>query len=271
MSAPVPLTLNPPVLDAHADPDERVHELRLYAKRLRAMTQLLRPASRERDQLCALALEARDAARELAPGRDALVLHQTMLALAARARSDDNRRRLEALAGAFSPSAERVSPEQLVGLLARLEAVWMQLQSRAEGLGEEGCLRGLQRSYRRVLKLQSRVTRGDSPERFHRWRRWCKYLQYQLQMLGVSRSEPEYRNWAQLGRLLGERHDLHNALQALAGVGEGCDPLALSAARRLIGSRDARLRELSLALSAGLCDCPAEAFGEHWRARLMVS
>lgn len=264
-----PLSLQPPLLDAIGDPHECVHELRVYAKRLRALAQLLRPASGEREVLRALAAQARDAARSLAAARDALVLHRSLQALAARARSPAVRQRLEALAARFpAPAGDAVAPAQLEALLAKLMSVQRQLEPHRCGGDELAAQRGLRRSYRKARRWQQRAQARDCPEACHRWRRWAKYLQYQLVMLGASKDDPEYRQWVQLGRCLGERHDLHNALQALEGLGGKGGGGAVAAARRLLRSRDERLRRQSAELARAAFALSPGEFAQHWAGRL---
>lgn len=224
----------PPRIGLITSADERVHEVRLYAKRLRALIHLL---AERNDHSRELAESIKLQGRRLASPRDEVVMYQTLLSLCGSARSAINRDGLMALAEAYRPSAD---PERIDALAADTCAELARLHAMVER--ELGLCVAPEKAILRAYKKARRCWRASNNQdiaNLHCCRRWCKYLQYQFVMLGIAKSDQRYRSWAEVGSLLGERHDIHNALRVLASNNSQSSRLARQRLRR----RELRLAE----------------------------
>jgi len=200
--------------------EERVHDVRSRLKKARAVLRLVRaqggPAARpaRRDDRW-----MRDVGRTLAPGREALVVPQTLQGLRRSSGKSKQAADLRRLIDATETAARR----QLSGpALARIERA---LGSAATALrahrsrlsthrlGHPGriLVDGLVASYRHARRTHTRLPPESSPELFHHWRTQVKRLDYQLRLL--RRIAPAV--WRELGGpldelgdRLGEAHDL---------------------------------------------------------------
>ena len=199
---------------------EGVHAVRVGTKRVRAIWQLHKATAN-----AALAKRAigrlRVAARTLAGLRDDHVLMELLLELSSAASVDNSSELDQARARLTTPPADHaISPDVQPGFLNALIADsedWLA----ALPVDDEDLLRlGLHRSFAKTSDLGRKALRDRQPEEMHRWRRWVKYLRYQLEPLAT----PErasisafYFELKQLGSVLGKRNDLHNLRQAFEG------------------------------------------------------
>jgi CHAD domain-containing protein len=202
------------------NPEERVHDLRVALKKMRALLRLIRTeipreAFRREDLLL------KRAAGRLAPHRDAAVIQQTLnkalrkchgatqtcLALWVETLRVDWPRR--DLAGAVGKADEG----------AALHAI-EQFTQWARQLGQRvtsdpSLLRhGLKWTYKRARKKLRRAIKTGDPEHFHECRIWVKWLYFQIKTLEVRLPQSITAFVLPLEKLqedLGKHHDAHLA------------------------------------------------------------
>ena len=183
-----------------SDIDAAVHETRKGVKRLRAHLRLTRSAidpavyRGEDDDLRSIGLI-------LAPARDAFVLGLTLEGL----ESSEG----WGPAGDFIRANHRVAVDELLAgpvaeVLRRLAAV-RQRWPRVGDVEAAVITDGLARSYRRGRIGLDAAAAGEHARDFHRWRKWVKYLRYQLEAIG---GDPAVvTSLTELGERLGLEHD----------------------------------------------------------------
>lgn len=222
--------------------DTAVHSLRKSLKRARALLRLLRAAigdeayRRENDAL-------RDAARGFSQVRDSKVLLDTVEALIAHHRHDDELHR--------ALRRDRVAARhELESSGSRIAATRQTLQSayrRADRwhTDDGGWLAlgtGLRHVYSRGREALRHARADGAPESFHEWRKQTKYLWHQLQALETLRpgtiGDLDDRAHT-LSDLLGDDHNL-TVLRARMERAE----LAEAVRSRLAGRIDSRQRSL---------------------------
>jgi len=193
---------------AEGHPNHRgVHQVRVELKRLRAMLLLLRADLAERDYLQAKN-SSRTLAHDLAASRESKVLRDTLAllllepgeqALKAKALSAITlQQQPEHAAKARQLRNDRDSLAQQLDALSlnRLSASTLQ--------------QGLKRNYRKGRRQWQQIRCRPEREALHTWRRSVKQLLYQLQLL-VPEQHPRYlKQLNELGKLLGQLHDLHD-------------------------------------------------------------
>jgi len=239
---------------------ESIHEIRVATKRLRALWQLVRPViepqiARSADD------RLRDAARLLAAARDAHVLADLLTQL---------RDTEEALyQGTFDRAATLLDDdfnldEQAADLRsALLAAIDDDRESwRSLVLPDNRSLieHGLGRAYRKTRRRAETAARTESHLDSHSWRRWVKYLRYQIEAL-VAAAPDEMERRAEelraLGRVLGQRNDLAVLRQRLEERGKG-DPFGV--VFRAIDLRDSALARGVPKVAARLFSATPEEF-----------
>jgi hypothetical protein len=118
--------------------------------------------------------------------------------------------------------------------------------ARLPELGDSGLLaEGLTRTWAKARGLGVEALREHDPERLHRWRRWVKYLRYQLEPLsrpGRAWLVSAHTELDGLGSLLGARNDLENLREA---VRDDAPPALGAAIERRDAVLAAALPELS--------------------------
>ena len=185
--------------------EDAVHGLRVAAKEVRALWQLLKPVlddARAEQAIASLG----EAAASLSEVRDQYVTGDTLLKLCRRARGKDARQALEnALkllqAGRHGDATRVAASRQLRESWADDSKRWQTLDlniSQTELISE-----GYGRLYRKAYR--------------HSLRKWVKYLALTLPLLGnSSKLEPLYTDVTRLGKKLGRLHDLETLLTELA-------------------------------------------------------
>ncbi len=194
---------------------DSIHRIRVATKRLRAHWNLVRPELKKSAYTTAKE-RLRLAARCVAGQRDATVMLATFDELIDAAPSAKLRHSLVAVRQAASEhfAADTVelpaAPEQQK-LIEALEADRHQWQKLELGRADASLLEhGLRETYARARRSGRYAARGQRAEDFHRWRRWSKYLLYQLEIL--ERFDPDrlsryIRDLKALGKLLGRSQD----------------------------------------------------------------
>jgi CHAD domain-containing protein len=191
--------------------DAAVHETRKRCKRLRALLRLVRDplgASVYQHENTAI----RDAARLLAPVRDAQVLVNTLDAAVEDADGQldaaalaPTRRALKAAHGRLRQQViyRGTAVEQAIRALTAAQE-----RSRDWPLGDltfDDLRPGLQRVYRQGRRAMTQAYDDPTPERFHDWRKRVKYLWHHIELL-----EPAWPGL--LEALADETHDLSDLL-----------------------------------------------------------
>jgi CHAD domain-containing protein len=202
---------------ADDDPAKGVHDCRKRCKKLRGMVRLVRPALGEQYKPINVAL--RDAARQLAPIRDArarLDSFDDLLAALPEAERDsalmDTVRRglradADAAEGAVQQQSERIERaaallDEAAGRLAVLELA---------GDARDAIAGGTKKTYKRGRKAMADALERPEPERFHEWRKRAKYTWYHTRLLrdaAPSVLKPLAKRFHDLSDSLGDAHDL---------------------------------------------------------------
>lgn len=252
---------------------EAVHEARKRCKKLRGLTRLVRPGLGD---LYTPSNEAfRDAARQLAPARDAHVLVETLDALLAAvpegveapdvtaARSELLAARARTYRSLGAPSTEFRTARQLIREGANLVGRW-ELDDDFEPL--QG---GIAKTYRRFRNAFSRC--GDEPttEAFHEWRKRAKYHRYHLELLRAvypSMMEPWVDEMHRLTDALGDDHDLAVLTGRVRSEPElfGSEDMA-DAILVLAEGRGSVLRDHAMALGARLAAEESDSLTARFR------
>jgi CHAD domain-containing protein len=223
-------------LDVARDSDgeevvERIHDIRVCCKRLRAFWQALRPVL---DPAAAHSADGRvrAIAQLLATQRDAHVIGETLHML-----EDDSTTPAEQAVVRTARDAIRATPyaatvpdtppwPAIAALLEDELATW---QSLPDDLDHDRIItEGICRTYRKAREygLASRET--TEPEAWHRWRKWVKYLLFQVEVMREGSSSfwlPRHSaRLAKLGSRLGDLHDVQmtaSTCQIAARLPEG--------------------------------------------------
>lgn len=196
-----------------AQPDslspQRVHSLRVCAKRLQALLQLYRPVVGK-----AAIRPVEQAIKALAASyscqREAVVQFETLMHLVEQYRQSEDtdiqplvaylEKHLQALAATSAPMDPLLT-------LSEIMRMWQEKLAcrKAPPFGE-----GLDFAYRRARKLAYQAESSDDDDIYHRCRKWAKYYLYQLQMLVPDprpKDKPQIKQLKRLGESLGAFHD----------------------------------------------------------------
>lgn len=248
-----------------------VHDIRVNLKRLRAMRHLSYFETGY-FRFTVTDTNLRDAGRLLSANRDQTVLRKTLKKLLGGADTKAQRRKVKAVLSHVKNNAngKDVTDKSIHNGLKRSvssdQRDWRKLQ---RDLGKtENLLSGLARTYDHAKSLAERISRRDKPTTSHRWRKWCKYLCYQLQFLSYldpdsPRNSKRILDLKRLGNVLGWRHDVELLVQTLdkiselASMGE-----EVKVAKALAKEWDSELKKESEVLSKRLFIDPPIEFAE---------
>jgi CHAD domain-containing protein len=199
--------------------EDAIHGLRVAAKEVRALWQLLKPLlddARAEQAIASLG----EAASSLSEARDQYVTADTLARLCQRARGKDARQALEnALellqAGRSGTDTRAVASRQLRTSWAEDSKRWQTLDiniSQAELISE-----GYGRLYRKAHRLTHSALKSDDIQLWHSLRKWVKYLALTLPLTGDnSKLEALCSDITRLGKKLGRLHDLDRLLSEIA-------------------------------------------------------
>lgn len=234
-----------PQLDGH----EAVHQGRKRCKKVRALLRLVRPVFEPSygDENAWY----RDAARELAPARDAQAAVETQQRLVAR-----YAQQLEPAAvaevGAWLAARRDALAADERGLREGIERFQQRLlQGRArieqwslQRHGFEAVCGGLLKTYRRGARAMATAYRTPTSLHFHDWRKRVKYHWYHLRLLRnlhppVLKAHKDQAD--RLAQLLGEEHDLAVLSELLT---QAHDQLQAATVQVLLGLMDRQRRRL---------------------------
>lgn len=193
-----------------------VHDIRVNLKRLRAMRQLtyfetVYPHFRAADA------NLRDAGRLLSGDRDQTVLRKTLKKLFNGVETEKERQKVKTVLFHLGKKnkgkglTDESVKHRVKDYVLSDQQDWRKFQ---KGLTQtHNLLTGLARTYGYARSLARRVSRNDIPTLSHRWRKWCKYLYYELLFLSqlspnsTAKSNRE-SDLKRLGNVLGWRHDI---------------------------------------------------------------
>jgi hypothetical protein len=194
--------------------DSAVHDIRKELKCARGALRLLRKpigdAAFRRDNLA-----IRDAARPLAPLRDARVLLRTLGRLR-NADGDNESQVIIALTRQFQEERRtvrrRLLRKQLVEAADTLQGVTERISKIPQAqLDETTIAQGVGRVYKTGRRTFGRVRDKPTDARLHEWRKQVKYLLGQIDVarrLGATKLKRRRKYSHQLAEVLGENHDL---------------------------------------------------------------
>jgi len=202
-------------LEKNSKSDASVHDIRMELKRARATLRLLRrsigDAAYRRDNW-----SIRDAARPLAPLRDATVLLRTLGRLKNIDDDDDLRAARIALTRQFQEERHTIGRRLLrkhfaaaADTLRRVKERFREIP-RAQ-LDEAAIGQGLGRVYKAGRRAFGRVRDKPTDGRLHAWRKQVKYLLDQIDVarrLGAAKLKKRRKHSHRLADVLGEDHDL---------------------------------------------------------------
>lgn len=221
---------------------DQVHEIRVAIKNLRALWRLSvtwgrEKAARKRDRAL------KTAAALLSDARDSQVMLETLDQLAAASRRDFEKEALaavrERLAGDTPASTEPRPPEDLAEVFRDDRDRWLALMPKGDGAMVRA---GLVELYRNTRRRGLEAMAEDDPDTWHRFRKWAKYLQYQLTPLPLEGDDLDLKELRKLGQTLGNLHDLHVLDLQLKRLGKAQgDREAVAVARQVIGRHEADL------------------------------
>ncbi|MEE4252125.1 MAG: CHAD domain-containing protein [Alcanivoracaceae bacterium] len=199
--------------------EDAIHGLRVAAKEVRALWQLLKPLLDDLRAEQAIA-SLGEAAASLSEARDQYVTADTLARLCQRARSKDARAALEDAMHLLQASR----PEQSTHAAAskQLRESWVADGKRWETLDisisqAELISEGYGRLYRKAHRLTHSALSNDDIQLWHSLRKWVKYLALTLPLAGDSHKlEDLHSDVSRLGKKLGRLHDLDRLLIELA-------------------------------------------------------
>ena len=201
--------------------EDAIHGLRVAAKEVRALWQLLKPLLDDARAEQAIR-ELRDAAATLSQARDQYVVIDTLNQLRSRARSADAR---DTLGDALQLLRQQHPEESTRAVASRtLTECWqhdlLRWQTLEANFGSAELIReGYGRLYRQAYKLTHSAIAADDIKLWHALRKWVKYLALTLPLLGKgSKLESLTEDVTRLGKKLGRLHDLDRLLLEAAAL-----------------------------------------------------
>ena len=188
-----------------------VHRIRVDIKRLRAWIRLIR---NEEDTvgLRDIDRDLRDVMKKLSSHRDRQALLETLKWLEKKTSNDINQSPLRVVRSHMRAGSGRITVDwtdiktTLIKVLDTLEQLTQKFES------VHMARDGLQRTYKRSARLGDRAFSGKiNPEDVHAFRKWAKYLYYQLEVIQIAYPKlynETLENLEDLGNRLGRYHDL---------------------------------------------------------------
>ncbi|MCC4310512.1 CHAD domain-containing protein [Alcanivorax marinus] len=227
------------------DPD-RVHDLRVTVKRLRALWRLMatqghRKTAEKRDKAL------RDAARRLSVARDRQVMGETLDALRAGTRRDYEQAAVDAVRRMALPEDQAAvapaAPEGLETVFSDDRAAWDALTVEE---GTELLRKGFGRLYADARQRGFEAIAENRASVWHDFRKSAKAQLYLLDPIAdrLDDSDVAIKDLKKLGRRLGELHDLQVLEEFLRQARkEADDKEPFAHVRQMIGRREAAVVE----------------------------
>lgn len=257
---------------------EAIHCVRKDIKKARAVLKLARADLSKKSYRRETKL-LREAAKHLAPTRDAFIITKALKDLAAHFKGQlapgalrhirlPLQSALDKEAKQFAKQKTARTVQRLVGRAAK---DFDQLDVRCKGW--KAVSAGVKTSYRQGRQAFQIACDAPSPENLHEWRTRAKDLWYQvrlLQPIWPEQMDAMAEELKVLGELLGDDHDLFMLQQAVEQHGVGNDRVPeVEALNGLIDQRQQELRAKALALGARFYTEKPSAFcgrlAGYWR------
>ena len=188
-----------------------IHRIRVDIKRLRAWIRLVRD---EEDAvgLRGIDRDLRDIMKKLSTRRDRQVLMESLKWLEKKADKDTKQTSLRAIRSHIETGTGRITVDW-ANIKTALMQVLDTLKQHTQKFDSMHMVRdGLQRTYKRAAKSGDKAFSGKiDPEVVHEFRKWAKYLFYQLEVIQAAYPElykEALDNLEDLGDRLGRYHDL---------------------------------------------------------------
>lgn len=251
-----------------------IHQARVSIKRLCSQWQLIRPAVGKERTKAAIG-ELKQTARHLARARDAHVLSKTLERLRKRREAPSDREVLEAIRHALeaefgATGSATQAPVDWRAVREGLEAErdrWRRWRPKS---GPKGLIEaGLRRLFHKAHRTGRKALRSERPEDFHAWRKWVKYLLYQVEAIGALRPERSVDvkligRLDRLGDVLGKHHDLFVLAAAVERIPAiHGDPVRFGSFRAIVTREADRMRGRAAELSKRIFGSSAKRFVEN--------
>lgn len=256
-------------------PAKTVHQIRKRCKKLRGLIRLVRPAfpdyAKENRKF-------RDAARELAPVRDAFVMVETIDKLVGHYDGELDKAAFTPFRDELQEAASAASgDEALAGKLADFRGKMAKARGRVSDwaitdTGFDAFAGGLAKTYGRAVDALARAEKKPTPDTMHEWRKRVKYHWYHtrlLRELWPEMIETRRETSDLLGDLLGDHHDLAVFRRRLAGLQASQDhPQAAEILDGIIAERQKSYTEDAFPLGRRLLAETPKAitrrYAEYW-------
>lgn len=198
-----------------ADSEDAVHRIRVILKMLRSRQQLIRPFVHPNSYRSANQ-RIKSAANALAGRRDGDVLLKTHAKLLKKTSGKKTSKSMKALMPLLEQVKEvALEPIDWITVKKRLDAeaaFWKRQSACKMSTTQEAIIRGSRITYAKARKRFKQAYNEQDLHLFHDWRKWTKYLLYQLQFLetmGCEKMKKRIQALTRLSKLLGSHHDLH--------------------------------------------------------------
>lgn len=192
---------------------ESIHDLRVDFKHLRAYWRLVR-ALVDKAEFEAADQRIKIAAKALGGQRDQQVLLDSLFLMTAQLSDSEKTVSAPLFQELKRPLAESrqdlsIDWPAINSTLHSERSAWQKLNCASK---ENPIKKGLRKSFKRYIDLSQQAShkQADMAQR-HRWRKWVKYLFYQLNLLrhlGLKGQKKTVKRLDELGELLGVEHDL---------------------------------------------------------------
>jgi len=198
------------------DHHEAIHDTRKQIKKIRALARLLRKELGE-DTYQRTNQYYRDVARQLSDARDAAAMLETLALVAphlegeaAEAAFTDIKHHLSSRKSAVSRALNQDNLlQKTLADLDEAEALHAKWKIKHEDFS--AFAGGLGKTYQRCREAMDKAYKKDKASEFHEWRKRCKYLRYEVDLLREVWHQPMKsleKELHQLTDYLGDHHDL---------------------------------------------------------------
>ena len=251
----------------------RPHELRKRCKELRGLLRLLKPGLPEYSRLNTL---ARDAARAVAPARDAEVMLKTFDTITARLRAPQRFAGLRArLVDEIARCNIRDGDAALASYIEAMRAIetafaQLALDDKASRILWKGLGDTWKRARHRHAQAQASLAGDFDPEVFHDWRKVVKQHWYQARFLARIRKGKLKRHIARIDALaetLGAHNDLDTLMVFLDAQQDlsATELQALEQLRKHLLAERRKLAREALTQADKALALPPKALAGQWR------
>ncbi|MGA9422500.1 MAG: CHAD domain-containing protein, partial [Rhodanobacteraceae bacterium] len=257
-----------------ARPDTAVHELRKSCKKVRGLLRLVRPAF-ERYKIENAAF--RDTAGIVSALRDATVLAASYDAIVDGCQDRIDRQVIGSIRRHLTQQSRNSEVDVdftrlLVECSGNLRDAADRVRDwRLDADGFAAMHGGFAKTYRRARKAMRKTREAPSPERFHEWRKRCKYHGYHARLLRPIWPGPMKAHAKcayELGSLLGKYHDLAVLLERLTARPSDLSHIGgVEAIAGLVRSKQAILEKRAFPLGKRLLAASPSALASSWGAR----